>query len=278
MPRLVVEQSEAAPEKAAQIESLDPERLRQAAILTGQVSPSRPIRLVLAAESSHVARTTPRWIAGFALGSQDLAVLFPARSPGYPDSNFEELVLHEIAHVLIHRAAGGREVPRWFNEGLALFVGGPWRLEDRTRVSWALLRRRRTGLDQLDRYFGIDRGVARHAYALAGAFMQDLIRRHGADAPAEVLAGLAAGLSFDQAFAEAVGLPLIDAERSFWNRYTFWYRWLPIITSSATLWVFVTALFLIAARVRRRRTADLIESWSTDESDPPSTDDPAPLH
>ena len=273
VPKLEIELRETDPQRAAQIDNLDPGRLRKAAVLTGQISAGEPIHLVLAPESSEVAKTTPRWIAGFAVGNRDLAILFPARSPGYPDSTFEELVLHEVAHILIFRAAKGHEVPRWFNEGLALFVGGPWRLEDRTRVSWALLRRRRTGLGQLDRYFGIDRSAARHAYALSGAFVQDLIRRHGADSPARILAGIAAGLPFEASFERTVGLSLSEAERSFWSRYTFWYRWLPIITSSATLWLFVTALFLLAARARRKRTSQLLESWEDADREPPVLSD-----
>ncbi|MEJ2084443.1 MAG: hypothetical protein P8Y44_02030, partial [Acidobacteriota bacterium] len=96
----------------------------------------------------------------------------------------------------------------------------------------------------------------------------DLIHRHGSDSPARILAGVAAGLPFDVSFERTVGLSLVEAESSFWSRYTFWYRWLPIITSSATLWLFVTALFLIAARARRKRTSQLLESWEDSDQEP----------
>ncbi len=239
--------------------------------LTGQSSSGEPIRLVFAPESSQVAKATPEWISGFAVGAQSVAVLFPARTPGYPDSNFEELVLHEVGHILVFRAAGGNEVPRWFNEGLALFVGRPWTLEDRSRVSWALLRRKRTALTELDRLFGMNRAAARHAYALSGAFVQDMIRRHGSESAAQVLAGVAAGVPFEVSFEQALGLSLGEAEQSFWSRFTFWYRWLPIITSSATLWIVITGLFLVAARQRRRQTAELMERWNEQDGPPPTS-------
>jgi hypothetical protein len=59
---------------------------------------------VLATESSDWARGVSPWIAGFAVGS-DLVVLFPARSPSYPDNTLEDVLRHEVTHVLIWRAA-----------------------------------------------------------------------------------------------------------------------------------------------------------------------------
>jgi hypothetical protein len=262
---LIVELADTAPKQASQITNLDQRKLQEAMTLMGLRSAGQPIHLVLAPESSEVARGTPRWISGFAIGKDNVAILFPARIPNYPDSNFEELVLHEVGHILVFRAASGNDLPRWFNEGLALFVGRPWRIEDRSRVSWALLRRKRTALGELDRFFGSSRAAASHAYALSGAFVQDMIQRHGSDSPARVLSGVAAGMPFETAFEEAIGISLSAAEESFWNRFTFWYRWLPILTSSATLWIVITGLFLVAARKRRQRNAELYESWEQDD-------------
>ena len=273
LPELIVETPETAPRYAFRIENLDRARLEQAMILTGLTRPGSPIRLVLAEETSAIGRQTPRWISGFAVGRESIAVLFPARSPSYPDSSFEELVLHEVAHILVYRASNGKTLPRWFNEGLALYVGRPWRLEDRSRVSWALLRRRRTALTELDGFFGLSRGAARHAYALSGAFVQDLLQRHGTEVSADILTAVAAGRPFDDAFLHAVGITLAEAEASFWSRFTFWYRWIPIISSSAMLWIVITGLFLVAARQRRRKTAELMESWERQDSRPPTDGD-----
>ena len=45
------------------------------------------------------------------------------------------------------------------------------------------------------------------------------------------------------------------AGESFWSRQTFWYRWVPLLTSSVTLWILVTMLALWAMRKRRARDA-----------------------
>ncbi len=265
-PELVVEAPASLAGAAARIERLDRRRLEQPVRLTGLRRPGPPVRVVLAAEDSQLARQAPSWVAGYAWGALGVVVLFPERSPAYPDGSFEEVVLHELAHVLVSRAAGGREVPRWFNEGLAMFAGRSWRLGDRSRLTWALLLDRRLELAAVEEGFAGGRAEAGRAYAFAGAFLNDLIRRHGIDAPGRILAAVALGRPFDDAFRDVTGLPLDRAEASFWRRHSLWYRWLPVLTSSATLWLGITLLALVAIRRRRRRDAEMAARWEAEEA------------
>jgi len=76
---------------------------------------------------------------------------------------------------------------------------------------------------------------------------------------------VASGLSFDAAFEQATGTPIAAAEASFWDRQTFWYRWVPILTSSVTLWMLVTLLALWAIRRRRSRDAARRQAWDEEE-------------
>lgn len=234
--------------------------------LVGLEEPGPPLRVVLVEETEDLARAVPPWISGFARSGDSLVVIFPARVPSYPDSTLEGVLLHEVAHVLIGRAAGHQPVPRWMNEGLAMIAGSPWDLGDRSRLTLALFRGQPPSLAALDRRFAGSAGEARGAYALAGAFTQDLLRRNGSDSTAKILRGLADGLTFRAAFRRATGQSPEEAEDSFWGRYTFWYRWMPILTSSATLWIGITALSLLAIRRRRQRDRQILQDWDAQEA------------
>jgi len=265
VPGLLIEGAEASPEYAARIDGLDPGRLAIAMRILGLEEPGEEILLVLATEDSLAAKSAPTWISGYAISDQGVAILFPARTPSYPDSTFEELVLHEVGHILAFRAVGGGEIPRWFNEGLALFIGRPWSLEDHSRVTWALVSGRQVSLVDLEPYFNTTREAARHAYALAGAFVQDLVKREGPDAVAQILAAVASGSNFEEAYLWVTGTTLSEAEHDFWSRHTFLYRWVPVIGSSATLWIFISLLALLAFRRRRARDAELRQAWEREE-------------
>ncbi|TNF75357.1 MAG: hypothetical protein EP299_06295, partial [Acidobacteria bacterium] len=261
VPRLEVEAPPELNALAERIHGQNPRRLEATMELLGLAKPGPPIRVILAGEDSSVAQGTPSWVSGFAYGNLGVVVLFPDRTPAYPDSSFDELLYHELSHVLAARAAAGHALPRWFNEGLAMYIGRSWNLEDRSRMTWALLVDRRVSLASLDESFAGDRGEMRRAYAISGAFVRDLYHRFGPKVGAQILSDLALGLPFEEAFYRRTGIDFARAEERFWRSHSIWYRWVPVLTSSATLWMVITILSLFAVKRRRDRTAEIKRQW-----------------
>ncbi len=228
--------------------------------LVGLDEPGPPIRVLLAPESSPLARDVPSWVTGYAQGASGIVVLLPQRTPTYPDGGLEEVLAHEVAHVLIARASGNRRIPRWFDEGLAMLAGRSWRLQDQTQLALALLFGERVPLWKLDDLFRGDRASVERAYALSGALVTDLLERYGPGLPGALLSRVARGLSFDEALRSTTGATLLDVGDSFWSRQTLLKRWLPVITSTAVLWLGISILAIVAAARKRRQRAVLAEA------------------
>ncbi len=263
-PRLIVQAPPVLSALARTVERFDPRLLAPAIQLTG-ASDLSPIRVLLAPEGFPQATSAPPWVSGYAVGPGNAIVLFPARATSYPDSDFDALVQHEVTHVLIDRAAGGQPVPRWFHEGLAMAAGRGRGLEDRSRTAVAILVDGRTTLADLDTRFSGGHREVQAAYALAGDFVADLLLRRGADIAPKILAGIARGERFEAAFEAAAGESLTAVEASYWRRRTLWNRWVPFLSSSAALWLGVTALALVAFKRRRARDAELQRGWELEE-------------
>lgn len=269
-PLVVVEAPASLAGEAAQVRGYQAATLQPVLHLVGLEGPGEagpPITVVLAAEDSPEARSAPPWVTGYAHGESSVVVLLPARVPRYPDRSLAGLYRHEIAHVLIHRAAAGAEVPRWFHEGMAMAAGREWGLEDRTRLAFAVLVKGEVPLDRIDRAFAGGENEVAAAYALAEDLVQDLLSRHRGPEPvtAAILRDMREGRSFEAAFAAATGETLADAEASYWKRRTFWNRWVPIVASSATLWIGITVLALVAFQRRRARDARIRRLWEEEE-------------
>jgi hypothetical protein len=265
-PQLVIEAPQELAGVAARIERFDRGRLISVMRLAGLEEPGPPIRIVLAPEHSDLARSVPEWIAGYAIGNAGVVVLFPGRTPSYPDASLEELLHHEVSHVLVARAAGGRPVPRWFNEGLALAAERAWGLEDRTRMAIAALSLEQVPLAELEERFGRTRQESARAYVVSGAFVRDLLRQHGPDTAGRILARMGPEASFDAAFQEVTGLSIAAAEQAFWDRQTFWVRWMPVLTSPAFFWFLVALLAILAFRRHRQRSAARRRQWEEEEA------------
>jgi hypothetical protein len=208
-------------------------------------------------------------------GPSDTILLFPSRSPSYPHDSLSAVLHHEIAHILIHRAARGQPVPRWFNEGLATVAERAWSFEDRRQLAWALAAGTPVRMHDLDTLFQQGPDAAASAYALGGAFVRQIIDRHGIDAPAAILDLLGQGTSFDDGFERTTGESLAEAERRFHLEIGSWERWIPLLTSPFVLWTATTLLALYAIVVFRLRRAERRRKWEDDEATETGVVEPA---
>jgi len=249
-----------------EVERLAESGLPRALRLTGLTDPGPPIVVALAPEGSPAARSAPPWVSGWADGRAGVAVLLPARVERYPDLGLGPLVRHEVTHVLVARAAAGRLVPRWFDEGVAMAAGREWELGDRARVALAVLSDASLPITRLDRAFAGGESEVAAAYALAGDLVRELGDRYGEAVSGAILARVARGESFEQAFARATGVTLERFESDYWSRRTLWDRWVPIVSSSVIVWSAIALLALAAFRRKRRRAAELSALWELESS------------
>lgn len=265
IPQLQIEAPAELADARARLASFDPNRLRGVMRLVGLEVAGDPIRVVLLPEGYEMAKRTPPPTAGYALPDQNLIVLFPARSPQYPHDTLEDVLHHEVAHVLMARAAGGAGLPLWFHEGLAVLGERTWGLEDQARLVSEMVMVSRTPLDRVDAMFAADEGSKTRAYTLAAAFVRELIRRHGADAPANVLRRMRGGETFERAFANAMGESVAEAENAFWSGQRFWTSIGPFLTTQTALWMGVTVIALAAIIRRRMQRAAKRRQWEESE-------------
>jgi hypothetical protein len=158
-------------------------------------------------------------------------------------------------------------VPRWFNEGLAMAAERERQFRDETELLYQLVTGSRTNLEELNRLFSGGKNEQNRAYALAGYLVHDVLQRYGSAAGGEILLRLHGGARFEAAFEDVTGLTPERMETEFWHRQRIWSTWVPIIGSSTTLWLAVTALALLAIYMRRRRNREIEERWAKEDDD-----------
>ncbi|MDY7095631.1 MAG: hypothetical protein SX243_21870 [Acidobacteriota bacterium] len=265
-PTLVFDAPPELEPRVLQLQKMNPELFIPALRRTGLDDAGAPVRVVLAPESSPLAQRVPGWVAGYAYGRLGTVILLAERVPSYPNGSFEELLRHEVAHVLIDRAAGYQPVPRWFHEGLAMALAGEWGLKDRSQLGLAVWGRQEPSLQQVDRAFQGSAQQVKGAYAVSAAFLRYLSQEYGPYLPGLILQRVAAGDDFDQAFFDLTGISLNEAQSEFWAQEVFWIRWLPVLASSTTVWALITVLALWASKRRRDKNRELEAEWEAEES------------
>ena len=178
-----------------------------------------------------------------------------------------EFTSHPVLDRIIEALAEGEDA-FWeavAAEGLAVAVERPWGFEDRSRLAWELVAGPRLTLREIDALFDGGQSAQSRAYSLSAAVVRDLIREHGAAAPAGILRLVKTDVGFDQAVAQVTGRPIGAVDDEFWDRQRVWTVWMPAITSGNVLWLIVIAVATLAVWRRRRRSAQTRRRWEEEE-------------
>ncbi len=265
--QFIIEAPESLQPLAARLKEINPTSLQRIMDLMGLEHLGSPIQVILAPDESPAAQDAPEWMSGYALSDASTIVLLTDRTLTYPNDSLNDVFLHEIGHILAHRAAGGQPLPRWFDEGLAMMAARTWDLEDRARLVWAMVSGTQVSLDELNALFVQNDSSVRQAYVLAHAFTIDLLEHTQRDVPKQILAKIKDGLSFPEAFVQTTFMTLAQAEEDFWSRQTLWNRWIPVATSSGMVWLTITILAFWVYSKQRRRASAIKQQWKEDDWD-----------
>jgi len=248
---------------ASRIRAVDLERLGNDLARAGLEPPPR-IDVTLIPETDPRAADVPRWIVGLALEPADI-VIFPERVLPYPYDSIQSVFRHEVAHLALAARAGGRDLPRWFHEGLAVAVDAGWGVGGRLRLLLEMTGNPVTA--DLARLFASNNEPeTAQAYGLSAALVADLQRRHGAAAPGAIAARVAQGISFARAFQLETGETPDEAATRAWTTYRHWTMWVSVGTSQTTVWGAILVLACLAFIARARRRERRRRQWDEEEA------------
>jgi hypothetical protein len=208
----------------------------------------------------------PDYASGVAYSELGLVLLTLA--PLHPGSEHDlvQVFRHEIAHIAIYDAVSGAHVPRWFNEGFAVFASGENSFT-RLRTLWtATVSDTLIPLSQLDASFPANESDAEVAYAEAVDVVRYLVRQREHFRFQGLVERMRGGQDFANALKEAYGIDLADLEQEWRDdlakRYTLW----PVLFSGSAVWSGVLGLFVLGWRKRRQRARVTLERWEREEA------------
>lgn len=184
------------------VERLESEYFRVGAALTAY--PTQPITVILyTTEQFRDITRTPAWTAA----AYDGRIHVPIKGALAMPDQLDRVLSHEFVHAVV-AMLGGRNVPVWLNEGLAVVYEGGG-VEDAEEV----LKRtpRRPSLAKLhDSFADLSAADATLAYAFSAHAVQRMIDLRGPYAVVALLQDLARGAQFASAFQQRLAMRYED--------------------------------------------------------------------
>ncbi len=210
----------------------------------------------------------PEWTGAFAVPGQKTMYV---RSPRWhkTEKNFENSVIHEFIHLQLHQYVPNRKIPRWLDEGLAIFYSRENRWRTSAAISKAITTNSLIPLDHIDTVLKFHRSKAELAYQESYSAVYYLLTTYDIDAVRIILDELRQGTSIDSCFLKATGSTFRqfeqewlryahDAHRGLWLSEPNWY------------WLIILLLLPIAYLAKKLHSKRVQKEWSREQTEEPS--------
>jgi Peptidase MA superfamily len=208
----------------------------------------------------------PKYAEAVAYSSLGLTLVSLSAPISYEGTNVKEALFHELAHVALYDATKGAQIPRWFNEGLAIFASGERVMARADVLGQATMTGTLIPLEKLDVNFPSDNREVSIAYAESGDVMRYLLRKGDEERFAALIARTAGGQPFDRALADAYGQDVRVLEHQWKESLGKKFGYSPLLgMSSALLGVVAAVSLIIAYMKKRKRNKVTLERWSAEE-------------
>ncbi len=204
----------------------------------------------------------PPWSVGLAYPSLNLIIIKSPRTYERGRIDLRKVFKHELTHVALGMAFKGREkVPRWLDEGLAMYEAGEWDFYRVSAMTRAVLTRSLIPLSEITHSFPENMERAELAYSESFYLISFLVSQYGKEHFHRFIKEYSGGKGLSEVLMEVYGVGLGELEERWKNYLTLRFSWIPIITSATTLWFLVTIVFIFGYLRKRRRNRLKLEEW-----------------
>ena len=152
-------------------------------------------------------------------------------------------------------------MPKWFNEGIAIYFSYDEYFADGDAISKALFSDSIISLDEIDDVLNFQHAKANLAYEESYSFTLYLVETFGMEKMIELLSALSRSPSFEESFRHVFAVDLYDVEIAWYESIKKKYRWNFLLNFETFLWIFIPLLFIlcfVAVKIRNRKT---LKKW-----------------
>lgn len=210
----------------------------------------------------------PPWSVGVAYPSLNLIILKSPRATNRGHIDLRKVFKHEFTHISLGRAFRGRErVPRWLDEGLAMYESREWDLSRVSTMTRAVLTDSLIPLSEITHSFPQEAYRAELAYSQSFYLISFLISRYGKEDFHRFIKEYSGGKRLKEVLMEVYGIRWEELEERWRNYLKLRFSWMPIITSTTTLWFLVTIVFILGYLRKRRANRLKLEEWEREDGE-----------
>jgi len=198
----------------------------------------------------------PDWVSGVAYHKLSLIVLKSPSAIRGVHYDLRKTFIHELSHVLLGSAFISNEhIPRWLNEGVAMYESREWSFTRVSTITQAVLTNSLLPLSEITHTFPNERKKTELAYCQSFYLISFLITKYGKKRFHQFIRYYSKQRMLEEALLKVYGMNLNRLEERWQNYLKIRFSWIPIITSTGTLWFLITLIFICGYIRKKRRVS-----------------------
>jgi hypothetical protein len=232
----------------------------------------KPINVIIASTAEEFQRSqpggsrVPAWAIGVAYPQDNLIILLSPAVRQRGPIDIIKTFQHEVLHIILGQAFKGKEnIPRWLDEGLAMIAANEWNMARLSTMTFAVLGRKTIPMQQLTESFPWDPEQAHIAYCQSFYFISFLKGRFGSDLFKTFLQNYTIYKNFQRAIFDTYNVRWEEMEELWRDYLRLRFSWIPLITSSTTLWFLATLIFILGYLRKKRMNRLKLKQWTREE-------------
>jgi hypothetical protein len=219
-----------------------------------------------ASENSHY-RDIPHWVAGIAYHREAFILLKSPSAVKTVHYDIKKTFIHELSHIILGSVFNqDQQIPRWLNEGVAMYISREWNFNRVSSITFAVLTDSLLPLSEITRSFPADRRKVELAYCQSFYLISFLINKYGREKFHQFIRTYSRERILEDTMIKVYGINLRKFEEEWHSFLRIRFSWIPLITSTGTLWFVITLILICGYMVKRRKVHQTVREWEQEES------------
>lgn len=208
----------------------------------------------------------PDSIVGVAYSSSSLIILKSPRDVNSLNADLLKTFIHELTHIILGAAFKGEEnVPKWLNEGISLYKSGEWNFNRVSTMTRAVLTDSMIPLSELTYTFPENPRELQLAYAQSFYLVSFLITRFGKHSFQTFIRLYGQKKDLEETLYQVYSLSVEELETEWKSFLKMRFSWIPLMTSSTTLWFIITIIFVYGYINKKRQMKATLKQWEEEK-------------